>query len=125
MHDTEYYKEFVVQRAESKRRQKQAGPCLPSLAVSLAPVPVTAVGDQHLLHKLQREKAGKKEGKHCFSLLPLGEAVALVIRKQTTVKEQKQRHAVTMHKAPSSQTVPMVTSWARVLSAQIVRCRQG
>lgn len=74
MHDTEYYKEYVVQRTESKRRQKQAGPSLPSLVVSVASVPGTAVGDQHLLHRTAsykaRETREKRKGNISFLFPP-------------------------------------------------------
>lgn len=78
---------------ESKRKRERAGPCLPSLAVLFAPVPVAAVEDQHLLHRTASYKGrnlGRRKGMFFF-FSPLGEAAALVMRKQTTVKEQKQR----------------------------------
>lgn len=65
------------------KENKRDGPCLPSLAVFFAPVPVAAVGDQHLLHGTASYKGrslGRKKGMF-FPFLPLGEAAALVMRK--------------------------------------------
>lgn len=71
---------------KSKRKRKKAGPCLPSLAVLFAPVPVATVEDQHLLHRTANYKGrslGRRKGMvfffFFFPFLPLGEAAALVM----------------------------------------------
>lgn len=73
MHDTEHYKECVVQRIERRSRLKQTGSCLPSLVVSVAPVPGTAVGHQHLLQRTSGYKGrnlGRRKGNISFLFSP-------------------------------------------------------
>lgn len=79
---------------EGQRKRKWAGPCLPSLALLIEPVPVTAVGDQHLLGRTASSKGrnlGRRKGKKCFSFLPLGEAAALVIENKPQLKNRNKQ----------------------------------
>ena len=61
----------LYRRTESKRKQKWAGPCLPSLADLFAPAPVATVEDQHLLHRTASYKGrslGRRKGMFSFFL---------------------------------------------------------